>query len=33
MFETDDNSVAMVMLRNFSRDISIDGDTLRVAVK
>ena len=33
VFESEENGIAMTILRNFSRDISTDGNTLRVTIK
>jgi polar amino acid transport system substrate-binding protein len=33
VFEREENGIAMTILRNFSRDISTDGNTLRVTIK
>ena len=31
--DNEDNEIAMTILRNFSRDITIDGNTLRISIK
>ena len=31
-FIADDQNIAVTILRNFSRDITIDGDTLRIVI-